>query len=71
MSRIWIIFLTIVISDIVTRRRTTHQVPKLVSEHGAAEAVDEGVAAAVAHGQPVADQEDQVDVLELVDGGDH
>ena len=38
-----------------------------MSEHGAAEAVDEGVAAAVTHGEPVADQEDQVDELELVD----
>ena len=56
----------------MTRLTTTHQVPKLGPEHRTAEAVDEGVAAAVAHGEPVGDQEDQVDVLELVDDGlDH
>ena len=38
-----------------------------MSEDGAAEAVDEGVVAAVAHGQPVGDQEDEVDVLVLID----
>ena len=36
---------------------------KLVPESGAAEAVDEGVAAAVAHGEPVGHQEDQVNEL--------
>ena len=37
-----------------------------VPEGGAAEAVDEGIAAAVAHGEPVGHQEDQVN--ELVPG---
>ena len=70
MSRIWIISITSVPS--VTRFTPTHQVLKLVPEHRAAETVDEGVAAAVAHGEPVGDQEDDVDVLELVDNGlDH
>ena len=33
-----------------------------------ADAVNERIAATVAHGQPVRDQEDEIDVLELVDG---
>ena len=45
------------------------EVTEVVSEDGAAEAVDEGVVAAVAHGQPVGDQEDEVDVFVLVDLG--
>ena len=48
---------------------TAHEMLKISSEGGAAETVDEGVAAAVRHGQPVGHQEDQVDVLEVVDGG--
>ena len=43
------------------------EVTEVVSEDGAAEAVDEGVVAAVAHGQPVGDEEDEVDVFEFVD----
>ena len=43
------------------------EVTEVVSEDGAAEAVDEGVVAAVAHGQPVGDEEDEVDVFILVD----
>ena len=33
-----------------------------------ADAVNERIAATVAHGQPMRDQEDEIDVLELVDG---
>ena len=40
---------------------------QVVSEDGAAEAVDEGVVAAVAHGQPVREEEDEVDVVVVVD----
>ena len=43
------------------------EVTEVVSEDGAAEAVDEGVVAAVAHGQPVGDEEDEVDVFILID----
>ena len=44
------------------------EVTEVVSEDGAAEAVDEGVVAAVAHGQPVADEEDDVDEAETKTG---
>ena len=40
---------------------------KLFPEGRAADGVDEGVGAAVAHGQPVGDQEDEVDVMEIID----
>ena len=33
-----------------------------------ADAVNERIATTVAHGQPMRDQEDEIDVLELVDG---
>ena len=39
---------------------------ELLPEAGAADGVDEGVVAAVAHGQPVGDQKDEVNVLEIV-----
>jgi hypothetical protein len=39
---------------------------ELLPEAGAADGVDEGVVAAVAHGQPVGHQEDKVNVLKIV-----
>ena len=37
-----------------------------MSEHGAAQAIYEGVVAAVAHGEPVREEEDEVDVFVVV-----
>jgi hypothetical protein len=47
----------------------TQYLTKLLPEAFAADGVDEGVVAAVAHGQPVGDQEDKVNVLEIVNPG--
>ena len=43
---------------------------ELRPELGAVDGVDEGVDAAAAHGEPVGEQEAEVNIVELVDRGD-
>ena len=66
-----LIIIQIIISclvSVISLPPATHdQLTELQSELRTAETVDEWVAAAVAHGQPVGDQEDQVDELKVVD----